>query len=130
LFIESKIENRFIQPTFLTNHPLDVGVPDKPDINDRLTRERAEVFVAKGFELANLGSINNDPKFLRNHNMWNLTNKFGKEPVDKYLDEDFLFEMEYGLPPLAGCGIGIDRLVMLLSGKDNINDTIIYPFKT
>lgn len=129
IFIESKLESKFIQPTFLTNFPLGVGVPDKPDVNDKATRERAEAFIARGFELANLGSINNDPDFLRNHNTQNLINKFGLERVAQYLDQDFLFEMEYGLPPLACCGIGIDRLVMLLSNKTNINDTIVYPFR-
>ncbi len=129
IFIEERLENRFVQPTFLTNHPL-IGVPDKPDVRDKTTRERAEAFIARGFELANLGSINNDPDFLRAHNTNNLINKFGQDYVAQYLDLDFLFEVEHGLPPLACCGIGIDRLTMLLSNKTNINDAIAYPFRT
>jgi len=129
LFIEQKLENLFIQPTFLTNYPVGIGVPDKTNINDRLTKEGAEVFIAKGVELANLGSINNDPKFLEKHNSQNIIDKFGPTYVDQYLDRDFLYEMEFGLPPLACCGIGIDRLTMLLTDKHDINETIIYPFK-
>lgn len=129
LFIEKKLENLFIQPTFLTNYPVGIGVPDKTNINDRLTTEGAEAFIAKGVELANLGSINNDPKFLEKHNTQNIIDKFGLTYVDQYLDRDFLYEMEFGLPPLACCGIGIDRLTMLLTDKHDINETIIYPFK-
>jgi len=129
LFIEKKIENLFVQPTFLTNYPAGVGAPDKTDINDKSTMERAEDFVAKGFELANLGSINNDPKFLEKHNTQNIIEKFGPTYVDQHLDRDFLYEMEFGLPPLACCGIGIDRLVMLLTNKSDVRETIVYPFK-
>lgn len=130
IFIEEKLENLFIQPTFLTNYPIGVGAPDKTNIKDILTTERTEVFIAKGFELANLGSINNDPEFLKKHNIQNLINKYGKKPdSEKYLDIDFLYEMGFGIPPLACCGIGMDRLTMLLSNKGNINETIIYPFK-
>jgi lysyl-tRNA synthetase class 2 len=91
--------------------------------------ERCEAFVARGFELANLGSINNDPLFLDQHNRNNLVNKFGKDNVERYLDRDFLYEVGFGLPPLACSGIGIDRLVMLLANKDDIKDTIAYSFK-
>jgi len=129
LFIEQKLENLFIQPTLLTNYPVGIRVTDKTNIKDRLTKEGAEVFIAKGVELANLGSINNDPKFLEKHNSQNIIDKFGPTYVDQYLDRDFLYEMEFGLPPLACCGIGIDRLTMLLTDKHDINETIIYPFK-
>jgi lysyl-tRNA synthetase class 2 len=130
IFIEEKLENLFIQPTFLINYPMGVGAPDKTNIKDKLTTERTEVFIAKGFELANLGSINNDPEFLKKHNIQNLINKYGEQSgSEKYLDVDFLYEMGFGIPPLACCGIGVDRLTMLLSNKSNINETIIYPFK-
>ena len=128
-FIEDKIEGLFIHPTFLTYYPLGVGAPDKPSRKYPGTMERCEAFVARGFELANLGSINNDPLFLDQHNRNNLINKFGESNVEKYLDRDFLYEVGFGLPPLACSGIGIDRLVMLLANKDDIKDTIAYPFK-
>ena len=128
-FIEDKIEGLFIHPTFLTYYPLGVGAPDKPSRKYPGTMERCEAFVARGFELANLGSINNDPLFLDQHNRNNLINKFGESNVEKYLDRDFLYEVGFGLPPLACSGIGIDRLVMLLADKDDIKDTIAYPFK-
>ena len=128
-FIEDKLEGLFIQPTFLTYYPLGVGAPDKPSRVYPGTMERCEAFVAKGFELANIGSINNDPLFLDRHNRNNLVNKFGEGNVEKYLDRDFLYEVGFGLPPLACSGIGIDRLVMLLANKEDIKDTIAYPFK-
>jgi len=126
--IKDKLEPVFEQPTFLTNYPIGVGAPDKTCKDDPLTNERAEVFLANGFELANLGSINNDPVFLERHNRKNLLNKFGADVVDGYLDKNFLYELGFGLPPLACSGIGIDRLVMLLRNIDDINDTIVYPF--
>ena len=128
-FIEDKLEGLFIHPTFLTYYPLGVGAPDKPSRKYPGTMERCEAFVARGFELANLGSINNDPLFLDRHNRNNLVNKFGEGYVERYLDRDFLYEVGFGLPPLACSGIGIDRLVMLLANKDDIKDTIAYPFK-
>lgn len=129
LFIESKLEKQFIQPTFLTNYPIGVGVPDKINEKDNQTRDRAEAFIAEGMELVNLGSINNDPIFLKCHVKQNLINKFGEEYVEKYLDQDYFYEMEYGLPPLAGSAIGIDRLIMMIANKTNINDTVLYPFR-
>ena len=128
-FIEDKLEGLFVHPTFLTYYPLGVGAPDKPSRKYPGTMERCEAFVARGFELANLGSINNDPLFLDQHNRNNLVNKFGEGNVERYLDKDFLYEVGFGLPPLACSGIGIDRLVMLLANKDDIKDTIAYPFK-
>lgn len=128
-FIEDKLEGLFIQPTFLTYYPLGVGAPDKPSRVYPGTMERCEAFVARGFELANLGSINNDPLFLDKHNRNNLVNKFGEGNVERYLDRDFLYEVGFGLPPLACSGVGIDRLVMLLANKEDIKDTIVYPFK-
>lgn len=128
-FIEDKLEGLFVHPTFLTYYPLGVGAPDKPSKLYPGTMERCEAFLARGFELANLGSINNDPLFLDRHNRNNLVNKFGESNVEKYLDRDFLYEMGFGLPPLACSGIGIDRLVMLLANKEDIKDIIAYPFK-
>jgi len=55
--------------------------------------------------------------------------KFGKENLERYLDREFLYEMGCGMPPLAGAGFGIDRLVMLLSNGTNINKTMSYSFK-
>jgi len=128
-FIEEKLEGLFIQPTFLTYYPLGIGAPDKPSRLYPGTMERSEAFVAGGFELANIGSINNDPLFLDRHNRNNLRNKFGESDVERYLDRDFLYEVGFGLPPLACSGVGIDRLVMILANKEDIKDTIAYPFK-
>lgn len=128
-FIESKLEGIFIQPTFLTNYPTGVGSPDKTNEFDRKTMERSEGFLAGGLELVNIGTSNNDPLFLRDHYVKNIERRYGADKVAEYLDEDFLFEMGCGVPPLAGSGMGIDRLVMVLTGERNINRVMCYPFR-
>jgi len=128
-FIEERLERLFIQPTFLTNYPLGVGAPDKTDEFDRKTMERSEGFIAGGLELVNLGTLNNDPLFLRKHYTEHIERRYGPDKAREFLDEDFLFEVGSGIPPLACSGIGLDRLAMLLTGENNINRVICYPFK-
>ena len=67
--------------------------------------------------------------FLQKHYKKYILNKFGKENLGKYLDNDFLFEMGCGIPPLAVGGIGFDRLMMLLANETNINQTMCYSFR-
>ena len=128
-FIEEKLERLFIQPTFLMDYPLGVGAPDKPNETDPRTMERAEGFLARGLELVNLGTLNNDYQFLREHYTKNIERKYGADKIAEYLDEDFLYEIGCGIPPLACSGIGIDRLIMVLTGEKHINRVICYPFK-
>jgi len=128
-FIESKLEELFIQPTFLTNYPIGVGAPDKLNEFDVQTMERSEGFLARGLELINVGTLNNDPIFLIDHYAKNIERRYGADKVAEYLDEDFLYEIGCGIPPLACSGIGIDRLVMLLTGEKHINRVMCYPFK-
>ena len=128
-FIEERLERLFIQPTFLTNYPIGVGAPDKTDEFDRKTMERSEVFIAGGLELVNLGTLNNDPLFLREHYTEHIERRYGPGKAREFLDEDFLFEVGSGIPPLACSGIGLNRLAMLLTGESNINRVVCYPFK-
>ena len=58
-----------------------------------------------------------------------LINKFGTNGIRVNLDEDYLYELSYGMPPLSGVGIGIDRLIMILRGKNNIDEVIAYPYR-
>ncbi len=128
-FIEERLERLFIQPTFLTNYPLGVGAPDKTDEFDRKTMERSEGFIAGGLELVNLGTLNNDPLFLRKHYAEHIERRYGPDKAREFLDEDFLLEVGSAIPPSACSGIGLDRLAMVLTGEKHINRVMCYPFK-
>lgn len=129
LFIERKIEPLLRNPTFLTDFPISYITYGKRKDNDPLVVEGAEAFIAGGLEIASAGAVNNDPKTIRAHNMQNLINKYGSVGVNGNFDEDLLYEMEFGLPPISGVGIGIDRLVMILGGIEDIKETQAYPFR-
>ncbi|HJZ18773.1 MAG TPA: lysine--tRNA ligase [Candidatus Nanoarchaeia archaeon] len=124
-FCEDKIE----QPTFILDHPLETTPLCKIHRNDRLCRliERFEPF-CMGAELGNAYSELNDPvkqKELLEEQQKML--KKGDEEANPY-DEDFVKAMEIGMPPTGGIGLGIDRMIMLLTGMDSIRDVILFPF--
>ncbi len=129
IFMEQKLEPHFIQPTFLTYYPSGSGSPEKNTPGNPQTKEQGEAFVAKGIEIANIGEVNNDPEYLERHNTNNAINKFGVDKIEGNLDKDFLYEMRFGLPPLCGLGIGVDRLIMILGGITDIRKTQAYPFR-
>jgi len=129
LFIEKKIEPLLEHPTFLIDFPVSYITYGKAKDNDPLVVEGAEAFIAGGLEIASAGAVNNDPQTIRAHNIQNLVNKYGSSRVNGHLDEDLLYEMEFGLPPISGVGVGIDRLIMILGGINNIKETQAYPFR-
>ena len=124
-FCEDKLE----QPTFITDHPLETTPLCKKHRNEKLNRliERFEPF-CMGAEMGNAYSELNDPILQRKllEEQQKLLSK-GYEDANP-LDEDFLQAIETGMPPCGGLGLGIDRMVMLLTGQDTIKDVILFPF--
>ncbi len=124
-FCQDKIE----QPTFIIDHPLETTPLCKTHRNDKLCRtiERFEPF-CMGAELGNAYSELNDPELQREllEKQQQMLKK-GDEEANP-LDEDFLNAIEIGMPPTGGLGLGIDRMVMLLTGQDSIKDVILFPF--
>jgi lysyl-tRNA synthetase class 2 len=125
--IESKIEELLQQPTFLFDHPTAITPLAKlKDVNNQSIVERFECFAA-GQELSNAYTELNDPQDQRDRLSEQLKQRGEGDQEADLLDEDFVAAMESGMPPTGGMGVGIDRLVMLLTGRDSIRDVILFP---
>ncbi|MBO5322168.1 MAG: lysine--tRNA ligase [Clostridia bacterium] len=123
---DQKVDEKLIQPTFITMYPVDVSPLTKASPEDPRLTERFELFVCHS-ELANAYSELNDPIVQRERFMKQLELRDRGDDEAEMLDEDFLTAMEYGMPPTGGMGIGIDRAVMLLTGADTIREVILFP---
>jgi lysyl-tRNA synthetase class 2 len=123
---ELLVEDKLIDPTFITAYPTEVSPLARRNADDQSVTDRFELFIT-GREIANAFNELNDPTDQKQRMEKQIADRGDDEEIFPILDSDFIRALEYGMPPAAGEGIGIDRLVMLLTDSPSIRDVILFP---
>ena len=123
---ETLVEPQLIKPTFVYDFPLDISPLSRKKEESPEFVERFELYIA-GFEIANAFSELNDPQDQEERFLKQVAEREGGDQEAHMMDEDYIRALEHGMPPAAGEGIGIDRLIMLLTNSNSIRDVILFP---
>ena len=125
-FFEKFCEDKLIQPTFLCSHPVEISPLTKRDVEDPRFVQRFELFIG-GKEFANAYTELNDPIDQKERFIEQLKEREAGNDEASQMDVDFVESLEYGMAPTGGVGIGVDRLVMLLTEQVSIREVILFP---